>query len=259
MIEDSLENVANMFVKSAPDAVEDFAIDGREEEDFSSSDSQEQDIDFSSSDSSQEQDIDVVDENDFESSEVNEEEPENAVDDFANDIDGMKTEEREEDFSSSDSQDIDVVDENDFESSEVNDDVVDENDFESSNEEELENSSPEKNVESVFRFNLESTMEWKVGDRIFPFETTSCKERSEIDFDNLISGTATRDGLWTSEGNFVSADASKRCPLDGRCEGMLLFMKSNLYENKPTNSKHKQKAIWGVTMRRCRIAAADCV
>ena len=168
MIEDSLENVANMFVKSAPDAVEDFAIDG----------TREREEDFSTSDSSQEQDIDVVDENDFESS----------------------------------------------------------------SEEEPENSSSEKNVESVFRFNLESTMEWKVGDRIFPFETTSCKERSEIDFDNLISGTATRDGLWTSEGNFVSADASKRCPLDGRCEGMLLFfMKSNLYENKPTNSQNTNR------------------
>jgi len=80
-------------------------------------------------------------------------------------------------------------------------------------------------VDGVFTFNLTSTMEWKVypGEYVYPFERESCKERSELDFDNLISGTATRDGIWTQKGKFVSSDSKNRCPLDGTCFGTIYY------------------------------------
>ena len=89
-------------------------------------------------------------------------------------------------------------------------------------EEEEETAS---DVDGVFTFNLTSTMEWKVypGEYVYPFERESCKERSELDFDNLISGTATRDGIWTQKGKFVSSDSKNRCPLDGTCFGTIYY------------------------------------
>ena len=89
-------------------------------------------------------------------------------------------------------------------------------------EEEEETAS---DVDGVFTFNLTSTMEWKVypGEYVYPFERESCKERSELDFDNLISGTATRDGIWTQKGKFVSPDSKNRCPLDGTCFGTIYY------------------------------------
>ena len=104
-----------------------------------------------------------------------------------------------------------------------NDDGEDENESPSSSsslmidEEEEEEEETEERV--VFTFNLTSTMEWSVspGNHILNFDQESCKERSELDFDNLISGTARRDGIWTSDGKFISADAESRCPIDGTC------------------------------------------
>lgn len=66
---------------------------------------------------------------------------------------------------------------------------------------------------------MTSELEWEVspGGYTFHFDRESCKERNELDFDNLISGTAKRDGLWTRKGTFISADSTKRCPIEGTC------------------------------------------
>jgi hypothetical protein len=154
-----------------------------------------------------------------------------------------------------------------FSSNYDNNNKEDENDAMKSDEErDFEMNNPtEENDNVEITFNMTSTLEWSVqpGDRTFSFEREGCKERTELDFDNLISGTATRDGVWTSQGKFVSADVSKRCPLDGTCFGTQpLFSSITTHSFQLTHSHtHTTQTMHLLvnTMQRCQIVHVDSV
>ena len=156
--------------------------------------------------------------------------------------------------------DMEIEEEKEEEEEEENEERKNVDEEEENEEDEEEENEDGKFQDSrVYNFKLSSSMKWEVDfedSTSFEFEQDSCKERLEMDFDNLLTGTSKRDGIWTSKGTFISADATQRCPISGTCFGKSTHQRANKHTHTHTHT-HQTKHRQNNTMPRCLTVHAE--